>query len=220
MTHRAGIRFVGLMVLVASVHGFAAVPPGARVGTVEGHVALPGAPRRVAAHYLGAASGQHAVQWVPAVVLVTTASGPRSARQATVRMAQRDTAFEPAVLVVSPGTTVEFPNMDPFFHNVFSYSSPRRFDLGRYPRGESRSVAFDEPGMVKIYCEVHDFMRSVVVVTAHALHAVAARDGRFTIRDVPVGRHTLLFWHPEHGSREVSVEVAEGGTTRVDVKLP
>jgi hypothetical protein len=132
-------------------------------------------------------------------------------------MAQRDTAFRPGVLVIGVGATVEFPNQDPFFHNVFSYSAPKRFDLGRYPRGESRSVTFDEPGMVKVYCEVHDFMRSVIVVTEHTLHAVAGPDGSFSITGVPAGRHTLLLWHPEHGSREVTVEVRDGATARVEL---
>jgi len=74
----------------------------------------------------------------------------------------------PAAMVVPVGTTVRFPNQDTFFHNVFSYSGPARFDLGRYPRGESKDVRFDEAGIVKVYCEVHEFMRAVVVVTADA----------------------------------------------------
>lgn len=202
------------------VYGSVPVPRPPATGTVEGRVMFAAATRRVATHYLGGGPAQHPVQSVPAVVLVTSTPATRVAASATVRMAQRDTAFQPAVLIVAPGATVEFPNHDPFFHNVFSYSAPKRFDLGRYPRGESRSVRFDEPGMVKVYCEVHDFMRSVVVVTEHEFHAIAAEDGSFTIRGVPAGRHTLLVWHPEHGEREVNVTVTDGGTTRVDVRLP
>lgn len=193
----------------------------ARTGTVEGSVQLTVAARRVAPQYLAGGARQRTVQQVPAVAMITTVprSSPRG-QSSSVRMAQKDTAFTPPILVVDVGTTVEFPNQDPFFHNVFSYSSAKRFDLGRYPRGESRSVRFDEPGMVKVYCEVHDFMRSVVVIAENPYHAVVGEDGGFTIRDVPAGRHTLLIWHPEQGNREVTVEIVAGATTRVDVKLP
>lgn len=189
----------------------------ARTGTIEGRVALPGAPRRVAQRYIGAQAPSQTVQVVPPVVLVTTSPRARAGAGERVQLTQRDTAFRPGVVIVGIGATVEFPNQDPFFHNVFSYSAPKRFDLGRYPRGESRSVTFDEPGMVKVYCEVHDFMRSVVVVTQHTLHAVVGADGSFTITGVPPGRHTLLLWHPEHGSREVVVEVRDGATARVEL---
>ena len=101
------------------------------------------------------------------------------------RLAQQDTTFVPAALVITVGTTVDFPNRDPFFHNVFSYSKTKRFDLGRYPRGESKEVRFDSPGIVKVYCEVHKSMRSLVAVVESPFHAVADSLGRFVIRDVP-----------------------------------
>jgi plastocyanin len=194
-----------------------AQPGGARMGKIEGHVGKP-AQRRVAERYIGAAAPTHSVQEVPVVIVVETAEGSASTR--TVRMAQHDTAFSPAVLVVGPGTTVEFLNDDPFFHNVFSYSPTRRFDLGRYPRGESRSVRFDEPGLVKVYCEVHDFMRAAIIVTEHPLYAIVGADGRFSIPEVPAGRQKLVLMHPEHPNREVTVDVREGETTRVDVRFP
>jgi plastocyanin len=190
-----------------------------RTGAIEGRVEQEGARRKTASRYLGAAAPSQKVQAVPAIVIVTSADGASRAR-GPHRMMQRDTSFVPAVLVIGVGATVEFPNGDPFFHNVFSYSSAQRFDLGRYPRGESRSVTFDEPGMVKVYCEVHDFMRAIIVVTEHPLHAVVADDGSFSIPGVPAGRQTLLLWHPDHGSREVNVDVREGATTRVELRFP
>lgn len=219
MTPRRCLSATACVLGMLGVYGSVPSDHAPMTGTVEGRVTLASATRRVATHYLGGGAAQHPVQTVPAVVLVTTTPTARAA-PTTVRMAQKDTAFQPAVLVVPPGSTVEFPNDDPFFHNVFSYSAPKRFDLGRFPRGESRSVQFDEPGMVKVYCEVHDFMRSVVVVTDHEFHAIVAEDGGFTIRGLPVGQHTLLVWHPEHGDREVTVNVTDGGTTRVNVRLP
>jgi hypothetical protein len=115
-------------------------------------------------------------------------------------MTQRDTTFVPSVVAVRAGGTVDFPNGDPFFHNVFSYSSAQRFDLGRYPQGESKSVTFDEPGIVELFCEVHEFMRGAVVVTENPFHAVVAEDGRFPT----IGRSSSGSWSrpvAPHGSR-------------------
>jgi plastocyanin len=220
---RNWLHLATVLVALLGTAGARRSPGATAAGAVEGQVHY-GAPatRRVAAHYLGGgASVGRKVQPVPPIVFLTSAETSQSSLSPeTLQMAQRDTAFSPAVLIVDVGTTLEFPNQDPFFHNVFSYSAAKRFDLGRYPRGESRSVRFDEPGIVKIYCEVHDFMRAVVVVADHPYHTIVREDGRFSIRGVPSGRHRLTVWHPEQGSREVEVVVTEGGTTRVDVKLP
>ena len=132
---------------------------------------------------------------------------------------QQDTAFAPPVLVVPVGTAVEFPNRDPFFHNVFSYSSTKRFDLGRYPRGESRTVTFDRAGIVKVYCEIHQWMRSAVVVVENPFHAEVRADGGFTIPGVPPGRYKLAVWDFDRGQRVVDVTVPAQGAARVDVSL-
>jgi hypothetical protein len=134
-------------------------------------------------------------------------------------MAQRDTAFVPAVVVVRAGGSVAFPNGDPFFHNVFSYSSAQRFDLGRYPQGESKSVSFPEPGIVEVFCEVHEFMRAAVLVTENPFHALVTADGTFRITGVPAGEHTIVFWHPDREPVERRVAITDGGTTRVEVEL-
>ncbi|MBI4520487.1 MAG: DUF2012 domain-containing protein, partial [Gemmatimonadetes bacterium] len=114
---------------------------------------------------------------------------------------------------------VEFPNQDPFLHNVFSYSSPRRFDLGRYPQGESKSVRFDLPGIVKVYCEVHRWMRAAIIVVENPYHAVVAEDGTFAIADVPAGRYELVIWHMDLGEKTVEVVVPAQGTVRIDTTL-
>jgi hypothetical protein len=134
-------------------------------------------------------------------------------------MAQQDTSFTPAVLVVPPGAEVSFPNRDPFFHNVFSYSSTQRFDLGRYPRGEAKTVRFDEPGVVKIYCEVHESMRAAVIVTENPFHAVLGPDGSFRLEGVPAGVHRLVVWHVDEGTTSQEVRVPEGGTARVELTI-
>ena len=134
-------------------------------------------------------------------------------------MAQQDSTFTPGVLVVPAGSTVEFPNRDDFFHNVFSYSSPKRFDLGRYRQGESKSVRFDEPGVVRIYCEVHESMRSAVIVSENPYWAIADDEGRFTIEGVPAGTWELELWHSDRESRTITVDVASGRTTSITVEL-
>jgi hypothetical protein len=193
-------------------------------GTIRGRVILPGAQprRRVADRYAGGgAAAAHRIQDIPAVAFLQGAIPghpfPRPASDPT--MAQEDTAFVPSLLVVPPGTSVSFPNMDPFFHNVFSYSSTERFDLGRYPQGEAKEVVFDEPGIVKVYCEVHEHMRSAILVLENPFYAVVGEDGAFELTGVPPGDYVLMVWHADHGMEETPVTVTEGGTVEVTVEL-
>jgi hypothetical protein len=109
-------------------------------------------------------------------------------------MAQKDRMFVPSVLAVPVGATVEFPNLDPFFHNVFSYSKPKRFDLGRYPAGDSESVVFDKPGIVSVFCEIHYSMRAYVHVLDTPYFAVTDEERRFEIADVRPGEYVLHVW--------------------------
>ena len=200
---------------------FAPQPASAQTGTIEGRVQLPStAPRRTASRYPGAAPSSRTAQEIPAVAYIRgTVAGTSAARVANPSLAQEDTTFTPNVLVVPVGTTVQFPNRDPFFHNVFSYSSAARFDLGRYPRGESKAVTFDEPGVVKVYCEVHESMRAAVVVVRNPFHTVVSANGTFRIANVPAGRHTLIVWHHDGGVREVEVNVRAGAASAVQVRF-
>ena len=106
---------------------------------------------------------------------------------------QRNEAFVPYVLAVTVGSTVDFPNSDRVYHNVFSLSKPRRFDLGRYPKGRSRSVRFDQPGVVRVFCEIHSHMNAFILVFAHRYFAATDADGtlphrRRAARDLHPGR--------------------------------
>lgn len=215
-------RVVTLLLLLA-LGGL--VPPAEAAaqgaGIVEGTVTirLP-PPRRTAGRYPGGATAARTLQPVPAVVFAEGRSGtPPRPPARSPEVAQRDTAFVPSALVVPVGTTVSFPNGDPFFHNVFSYSSTARFDLGRYPRGETREVTFDTPGVVKIYCEAHDFMRAVLVVAENAYHAVVDAQGRFRITGIPEGTHTFQVYHPDLPPVRREVRVTAGSTARLDVEL-
>lgn len=206
----------GLLLLLL---GGAAAPPEPIAGTIEGRVELrPHTARRVASRYPGG-GGTHVMGAVPAVVYLRGRIPGAAATTQRPRLAQQDTAFRPSVLVVPVGTRVEFPNGDAFFHNVFSYSSPKRFDLGRYPRGESRMVTFDRPGVVKVYCEIHQWMRAAVVVVENPYHDVVGADGRFRIPDVPPGRYELVAWDMDRNERVVPVTVPASGSVRVDLRL-
>jgi len=123
------------------------------------------------------------------------------------RLAQRDQSFVPRVVAVPVGGTVDFPNMDPIYHNVFSVSPTRRFDLGKYPRGHSKSVTFGRTGLVNVYCDIHSDMAAFILVVPNHACVQPAADGTFAFPDLPPGRYTLRLWHPDFGtvSREVDL---------------
>lgn len=124
---------------------------------------------------------------------------------------QRDETFVPHVLAVTVGTTVSFPNSDRVYHNVFSLSKTKRFDLGRYPRGASRSVRFDQPGVVRVFCEIHSHMSAFVLVFAHRYFATTDAAGRYRIDGVPPGRYTLAVWNEGEVRETRPVVVPEEG---------
>ena len=134
----------------------------------------------------------------------------------------REKRFLPRVTVVSPRSTVAFPNRDPIFHNVFSVSAGNRFDLGRYREGETRSTRFDKPGLVRVYCNVHEQMIAYVMVVESPYHTVADEQGRFRLEGLPPGRGTLVVWHERAGSRRIPITIpsAESARIRLDATLP
>ena len=108
-----------------------------------------------------------------------------------IEMIQQDEAFVPRVLAITRGSTVDFPNADPFFHNVLSLSRAASFDLGRYPRSDRRSRTFTQPGLVKVYCHLHSHMTASIMVFDHQHFTSPAPDGRFVLTDVPAGDYRL-----------------------------
>lgn len=129
-------------------------------------------------------------------------------------IAQRHKAFVPNFVVVARGTTVEFPNWDDFEHNVFSLSKAApAFDLDRYPRGQSKSRVFDKVGIVQIFCNIHPFMRAMVVVTPNAYFSRADAGGRFAIPNVPAGKYELVAWQERCDDQHTDVTIGGPGTT-------
>jgi plastocyanin len=126
------------------------------------------------------------------------------------RLAQKDQSFVPRVVAIPVGGTVDFPNLDPIYHNVFSVSPVRRFDLGKYPRGESRSVRFTRAGLVNVYCDIHSDMAGFILVTPTRAYARPKPDGAWQLPDLPPGHYTLHWWHPDFppGQRELDLGAA------------
>ena len=135
-------------------------------------------------------------------------------------IAQRDEQFAPHLVAITSGSSVAFPNEDPFFHNVFSLSRGASFNLGRYPSGASRSRVLTRPGIVKVFCEIHSHMSAVIRVFDHPWFAVPSDNGTFTIDNVPPGDHTLAAWHERVGERRDRVTIRADAATSVSFTLP
>jgi plastocyanin len=133
---------------------------------------------------------------------------------------QRNRHFEPEILVIPVGSTVSFPNADPIFHNVFSLSKNKQFDLGYYPAGETRTVKFDRSGLVQVYCHLHADMSAAILVLPTASWTRPAHDGSFSLPDVPPGTYELVVWHRSGGFFRRRVTVSSGETLAIELVIP
>jgi plastocyanin len=135
------------------------------------------------------------------------------------RINQINEQFVPRVVAITTGTTVDFPNNDRIYHNVFSLSKARTFDLGRYAAGHSRAVRFDRPGIVRVFCEIHSHMSAWVLVFNHPFFAATDDDGRYAIPNVPPGTYSLAVWHETLPGETRRVVVPDSGVVDVDFAL-
>jgi plastocyanin len=154
------------------------------------------------------------------IVFVADAPADPSLTGGRSSIGQRDESFSPRVIAIARNSVVEFPNFDPFFHDVFSLSRAATFDLGRYPQGQARERRFTKPGIVKVFCNIHSDMSATLMVFEHKLFAMLQPDGAFTINDVPAGTWKLNAWHERIGVVTKSVQVTAGETARVEFTLP
>ncbi len=131
---------------------------------------------------------------------------------------QRNLMFSPHVLAVRVGTTVDLPNNDLVFHNVFSFHDGKKFDLGLYPVGTSKRLTFDRPGLSRLFCNIHPAMAAYILALDTPYFAVSDKQGRFSIRSVPAGTYTYRSWRP--GGEIVTGVVTVGAGTPLDVRWP
>jgi plastocyanin len=205
--------------------GIDAAANAAATGTIRGRVELQKAPADIEPRPNVADLGMHgphgATDRRRSVVYLDPA--PRAAfdvrDEAHARMDQRNESFSPHVLAIVAGTTVDFPNNDRTYHNVFSLSKTRSFDLGRYAAGRSKSVRFDQPGIVRVFCDIHSHMSAFILVFTHRYFAVTDDEGRYRIDNVPAGSYTIVAWNEAMPSEMRRVTVPEAGDADVDFTL-
>jgi plastocyanin len=154
------------------------------------------------------------------VVVYLTDSQPQTVPTMQVAIRQEHERFMPRVVAVTIGSEVEFPNDDPIYHNVFSLSRIKTFNLGRYPRGETRRVRFDKPGIVKVFCDIHSHMSATVMVFNHPWFAVPDEAGRFELPAMPEGNRQITAWHARLGDTTIRIDVESGQTNAADFVLP
>jgi plastocyanin len=195
--------------------------------TVEGTVQLPKAAPApaVRTRYAGKVPENIAPPDPPAAVVYLEGQFPPvsgSNAPATFKVEQKHFQFGPGLLPVQKGTTVEFPNEDEAYHNVFSYSKAKHFDLGRYLKDEKPpALVFDKVGVVKLYCEIHEHMRGTILVldTPHFVKTDPTT-GHYRLEHLPAGKYTLKAWLNETTVLEKPVELTDGGSLKVDFSGP
>ena len=202
------------------------VSSAGRTGSIRGRVelrrALAISERRPAVTNLGTPRRVAEPDRMPSVIYLENAPAgafdQRSGGRA--QMTQRNETFLPYALAVRAGTAVDFPNEDHTYHNVFSLSKARRFDLGRYAAGRSKRVRFDQPGIVRVFCDIHSHMSAFILVFNHQFFDTTNADGRYSLPGVPAGKYTLNAWNDGEvrDSRIVTVP-EEGDTVEVDFVL-
>ena len=188
--------------------------------TVEGRVELPksrSAPVQAKRYQIVTKGGVLSTQ-PPLAVVYLDGSFPKPASLPTKQVTQKDLTFIPALLPIRVGTKVEFPNLDDTYHNIFSYSPAKRFDLGRY-RPEERPIpseVFDLPGLVTLRCDIHEHMRGLILVLNSPYFVMTDTSGHFRLSGLPAGHYTLKAWIDSRTTREKPVDLKNGQTLHVD----
>ncbi len=210
-----------LLLIAALTSLFPATPAARAQSSVKGAIALPAAKKSAVtsqryaniAGKVGLPKGKAGVVWVEGDF-----SGVADKPPATVELGQRNFQFDVYVLPVRVGTKVVFPNHDEAYHNVFSYSKAKRFDLGRYLKNETQPAeVFDKPGVVKLYCEIHEHMNAVIVVVDSPFFTATDEEGNFTLSGIPAGSYTLKAWLGKKKIVEKAVTLKDGETLTAGV---
>lgn len=211
-------RHLGPLLFLTVALSLAAVRSLPAQVSIEGSVTLNGKPMSPppSAHYAPKA-GQIAPSPMQRAVVYLEGSFSTPAPGKPVVMGQKGYQFSPGVLAVQTGTRIEFPNEDGDYHNVFSFSKSKRFDLGRFRKDETPpALVFDKPGVVRLYCEIHEHMRGIVLVLDTPHFATTNADGSFKLTGLPAGNFKLKAWLDEKTTLEQAVTLKAGATTRVE----
>ena len=188
--------------------------------TVEGRVELPksrSTPVQAKRYEIVSKGGVLSTQ-PPLAVVYLDGSFPQPASLPMKQVTQKDLTFIPALLPVRVGTKVEFPNLDDTYHNIFSYSPAKRFDLGRY-RPDERPIpsqVFDKPGLVTLRCDIHEHMRGLILVLSTPYFVMTDTAGHFRLSGLPAGHYTLKAWIDSRTTQERPVDLKNGQTLHVD----
>jgi plastocyanin len=154
------------------------------------------------------------------VVFLQDAPKAQSLPATRARILQENETFVPRVVAITRGSTVDFPNADPFFHDVFSLSRSGTFDLGSYARGQTKSQQFRRAGLIKVYCHIHSHMTASIMVFDHPYFTIPRADGTFTIDDVPPGTYQVSAWHERIGENTQPVRIDPGRPSEIQFALP
>jgi len=194
--------------------------PGCAQAVVEGTVALPKSPAApvMTKRYEIVAQAGVLSTYPPVAVVYLEGRFPKPPTPPPQQVAQKNFAFVPALLPIEVGTRVEFPNLDDTYHNIFSYSPAKRFDLGRY-RSDERpipSVVFDTAGLVVLRCDIHEHMRGIILVLDTPYWVVTDTAGHYRLTGLPPGHHTLKVWLDSRTTLSRSVDLAPDTPLRAD----
>jgi hypothetical protein len=210
----------GLRLASAAALAVLAAATAVAQSSVEGRVALPKAPAAPVMNqrYGIVSHGGVLSPYPPVAVVYLEGSFGLRGPPPDAEMVQRDLNFFPALLPVLVGTRVAFPNEDDTYHNVFSYSPAKRFDLGRYQKDEKPvpTELFDVPGMVTLRCDIHEHMRAIILVLDTPHFVVTAPDGAYRLGGLPAGRFVLKAWVDSRTTLERTVDIAAGQALHVD----
>jgi plastocyanin len=216
-----------ILLVVAAALAAASGRPSAQGGQPAGvsgrvEIGIPISTRRPANIYTRSVPGARLAPTseLRNVVVYLQDAPTRAVTPVRASIRQENETFTPRVVAVPVGSTVDFPNDDPIYHNVFSLSRVRTFNLGRFPQGQTRQVRFDRAGFVRVFCEIHSHMSATVMVFDHPWFAVPGDDGRFSLPAVPPGEREITAWHERLGDTTLQVQVEAGRDAAADFVLP